>query len=90
MIARRSNDVPEEIIRQGENSKADVEAAMRNFIRRGLVVAREDVNGKVSYFPTECAPPLEPFELECRSELPVCTENPIRVADVMESPKLAE
>lgn len=41
-------------------SRADVEAALRNLIRKGLVVAREDINGKVTYFTTECAPPLEP------------------------------
>jgi hypothetical protein len=48
-------------------SRADVEAALRNLIRKGLVVAREDINGKVVYFTTESAPPLEPFELESLS-----------------------
>ena len=45
-------------------SSADVEAVLRNLIRRGLVVAREDINGTVAYFTTESAPPLEPFEPE--------------------------
>jgi hypothetical protein len=44
--------------------RTDVEAVLPNLIQKGLVVAREDINGKVAYFATELAPPLEPFELE--------------------------
>jgi hypothetical protein len=42
-------------------TRADVEVALQNLIGNGLIVAREDINGKVVYFPTECAPPLDPF-----------------------------
>ncbi len=51
-------------------SRADVEAAMRNLVRKGLVVAREGVDGKVVYFTTEFAPPLKPFELESSRRRP--------------------
>jgi hypothetical protein len=47
-----------------KHTRADVEAAIQNLIRKGLVVAREDINGKVVYFSSDSAPPLEPFELE--------------------------
>ena len=45
-------------------TRADVELALRNLIRKGKVVAREDVNGQVVYFVSETAPPNEPFELK--------------------------
>lgn len=45
-------------------SKADVRAALRNLAKKGLIVARKDVDGKVVYFRPEDAPPLEPFKLE--------------------------
>jgi hypothetical protein len=45
-------------------SAPDVQAAVRNLIKKGMVVARQDVNGKVVYFATEFAPPLGPFELK--------------------------
>lgn len=45
-------------------SRADVEAAVRNLVRKGLVVAREDTNGKVVYFAIGRGPPPGPFELE--------------------------
>jgi hypothetical protein len=45
-------------------TRADVEAAAQNLVRKGLIVARTDVNGKVVYFPVGHEPPPEPFELE--------------------------
>jgi len=38
-------------------TRADVQAAVKNLIRRGLIVERTDINGKVVYFPTDSAPP---------------------------------
>jgi hypothetical protein len=45
-------------------TKADVEAAAQNLVRKGLLVARQDANGKTMYFTPESAPPPGPFELE--------------------------
>jgi hypothetical protein len=45
-----------------KHSRADVEAAVRNLVRKGLVVAREDINGKVVYFAVGHEPPSGPFE----------------------------
>jgi hypothetical protein len=47
---------------QPKHSGADVEAALQNLIRKGLVVARRDVNGKVTYFTTDSAPTLGHFD----------------------------
>ena len=44
-------------------SRADVRDALRNLARKGLVVARKDVDGKVVYFCPEYAPPPGPFRL---------------------------
>jgi hypothetical protein len=43
-------------------TRADVEVAMQNLVRKGLIVARTDINGQVVYFATEYAPPPGPFE----------------------------
>jgi hypothetical protein len=51
----------------GKKSSArskDAQAAVGNLLAKGLVVARQDVNGKVVYFPADCAPSPGPFELE--------------------------
>jgi hypothetical protein len=42
-------------------TRADVEVAMQNLVRKGLIVARTDVNGQVVYFAPEYAP-HGPFE----------------------------
>jgi hypothetical protein len=46
---------------QPNYTRADVEAAVRNLVAKGLVVAREDANGKVTYFPADSAPPPGPL-----------------------------
>jgi len=45
-------------------TKADVEAAVRNLVRKGLIIAQEDLDGKVVYLPIDRGPPSGPFELE--------------------------
>jgi hypothetical protein len=56
MSRKRSSD-------KSELTRAEVEAAMKSLLRKGLIVARTDVNGQVVYFTHECAPPPGPFEL---------------------------
>jgi hypothetical protein len=57
MSRRRSFD-------KSKYTRADVELAAQNLVRKGLIVARTDINGQVVYFIPECAPPLGPFELQ--------------------------
>jgi len=45
-------------------TRADVEVALQNLVRKGKIVARQNVNGRIVYFVPECAPANEPFELE--------------------------
>jgi hypothetical protein len=45
-------------------TRADVEVALQNLVKKGKIVARQDINGQTVYFVPECAPPNAPFELE--------------------------
>jgi hypothetical protein len=45
-------------------SRAEVKIALQSLVRKGFVVARKDVEGRIVYFTKENAPPLGPFRLE--------------------------
>lgn len=63
-------------------SRADVEAALQNLIKKGLVVTRTDADGRIRYIDAQEAPFLDAMdalssEVKPLQTLPVIKINPL-------------